>query len=276
MVKAAPLPPADRVLPPVFRWPGGKRWLVPLLVPLVGSITGTYFEPFFGGGALFFALRPKRARISDTNADLMACYQAIRDDPIAVASHLRSMPTDEASYYATRAMRPANDIEGAARFIFLASHAFGGVYRVNRKGAFNVPYGRRDYLHLGDAGRLEAYSTALKGSQIDVRDFEEAISDASDGDFAYLDPPYTVAHSNNGFLRYNARIFSWADQIRLARVAEAAATRGCRVVVSGVPHAAIRELYPTFRELVVDRRSSIAADRTRRAIIQESVFTNVE
>jgi DNA adenine methylase len=150
-------------LPPLFRWPGGKRWPTNQLLDAARQSEGRYFEPFFGGGALFFALHPSRATISDTNPELMLCYETVRDHSDELAALLCDMQQDEASYYLVRASRPVDKLGRAARFLHLATLAFNGIHRVNRKGEFNVPYGHRDYEGLGDSANLRLYSDALEG-----------------------------------------------------------------------------------------------------------------
>ena len=260
-------------LPPLFRWPGGKRWLVPTLQPLISQGVGRYFEPFFGAGALFFATGPSESVVSDANADLMACYRCIRDDHPAVGKILRAMDRDQISYYRFRESSPSEPIAKAARFIYLSSLAFNGIHRVNKSGKFNVPYGGRTYLGLGDDDVLEAYALALSSASILSGDFEVAVSDASAGDFVYLDPPYAVASENGGFVKYNAKIFSWEDQLRLAKVAAELDRRGCVVVVSNAYHPSIESLYLAFQATVVSRSSRIAASKSSR-VVREYLFTN--
>lgn len=262
-------------LPPLFRWPGGKRWLVDQLVPLLPTALGRYHEPFFGGGALFFALRPETASIADRNAELMDCYRAIRDTPADVARHLTALPQDADSYYRIRADTPRHPAQRAARLIYLTTLAFNGIHRVNKRGEFNVPYSGRTSALLTDPRTLEPYAAALAGVRIDAYDFEQALDSAKPGDTVYLDPPYTVAHSNNGFVKYNDRIFLWRDQQRLAGVANELDRRGCFVFVSNAHHASVRDLYSRFRSIEVRRHSVMAADSGRRGPIQEYVFTNV-
>jgi DNA adenine methylase len=261
-------------LEPLFRWPGGKRWLVPTLMGLIPDRFGTYYEPFFGAGALFFALRPPAAVLSDQNAELMACYRAVREEHADVASHLRAFPRSKDGYYEIRAAHPAARPERAARLIYLTTLAFNGIYRVNRLGEFNVPYGGREYPALGSAGSLTAHAAALAAAEILSCDFEVAVASAGRGDLVYLDPPYTVAHSNNGFLRYNERIFSWRDQERLAAVAAELDRRGCHVILSNAAHESVRSLYGSFRVLTISRRSLIAADPSHRQRSEELVLTN--
>ncbi|HWO99007.1 MAG TPA: Dam family site-specific DNA-(adenine-N6)-methyltransferase [Methylococcus sp.] len=264
----------NRPLRPLFRWPGGKRWLVPKLLEIVPDSFGRYFEPFLGAGALFFALRPHDAVISDANTDLMRCYEAIRDCPDEVMWELRKMPTDAASYYRIRGQEPTTRAESAARFIYLTAHAFNGIYRVNHVGKFNVPFGGRDYGDLADEDRLSPYSEALRPAAIRMGDFEAALEGAASGDVVYLDPPYTVKHSNNGFVKYNQRLFSWEDQKRLAATAKRLDRQGCVVIVSNAHHESIRELYSGFRHLTIPRHSVIAAHSVHRNKIEEYLFTN--
>jgi len=262
-------------LSPLFRWPGGKRWLTTELRKLVPADTNRYFEPFIGAGALFFALRPAQSTIADKNHALIECYEAIRDECEEVAELLQSMPRDRESYYRIRAETPTSRSARAARFVYLTTLAFNGIYRVNRAGQFNVPYGAREYGELGDLVRLRAYSEALSGSTLLTADFEESVDSARSKDLVYLDPPYTVAHANNGFIKYNDRLFSWDDQLRLARVVEDLHQRGCYLVVTNAHHESIASLYPSLRSRVVSRRSVMAASSLHRKPVDEYVFTNV-
>ncbi len=273
LLRVEPRPP--RALAPLFRWPGGKRWLVPRLTELVPTDAGRYYEPFFGGGALFLALQPIAATISDRNSALMDCYRSVRDDHVEVGRILRAFPRDRDNYLKIRATVPDGSAARAARFIYLSMLAFNGIYRVNRDGAFNVPYGGRTYDDLGDEEELRAYAEAFASAEVRAGDFEDAVKGASAGDFVYLDPPYTVTHSNNGFVRYNDRIFSWKDQQRLADVAQSLSRSGCTVVVSNASHPSVLELYPSFRPISVTRTSVMAATPDRRGRIQELVLTNV-
>jgi DNA adenine methylase len=185
------------------------------------------------------------------------------------------MGLDRDSYYAIRATVPIDDARRAARLIYLTSHAFNGIYRVNRQGQFNVPYGGRRYEGLGTEGRLRPYSEALQGIEMKSGDFEAALDSALAGDVVYLDPPYTVRHSNNGFVKYNDRIFLWRDQERLAETARDLCDRGCTVIVSNAHHASIEALYPDFNKIVVSRPSVMASDSSFRGPIAELILANV-
>jgi DNA adenine methylase len=233
---------------------------------------GRYYEPFVGGGALFFALQPPAATLSDKNPDLIACYKTLRNHPVEVATYLRAWPHDSATYYKIRSQRPTTPSEQAARFIYLTTLAFNGIYRVNRRGEFNVPFSGRAYPWLSDTATLRRYSRALRGVRLECADFAEVLVKAEPGDFVYLDPPYTVAHSANGFLKYNARLFSWADQVRLHDQALSLGRRGCRVVVSSAHHDSVVTLFREFDVVDVERHSTIAASSEARRPIKECVF----
>jgi DNA adenine methylase len=270
-VEAAP--PA---LTPIFRWPGGKRWLLPQLLRLIPpNFDGRYYEPFFGGGALFFALRPARAVLSDKNHELMDAYRVVRDDHVALEDALRQMPRGPEAYYAIRDSRPTAPVDRAARLLYLTTNGFNGIHRVNRAGEFNVPYGGRTYARLGAEGSLSEYSRALGGAQVVDGDFASVVSAARPGDLVYLDPPYTVAHTNNGFRKYNSRVFLWEDQLRLAAVAHRLASRGVHVIISNADHDNISSLYGSLPRLMVSRHSAMAPDPKRRKRVSEAIYSNL-
>jgi DNA adenine methylase len=258
--------------PPLLKWPGGKRNLVDHILPLVPRQFNRYFEPFLGGGALFFALKPAKAFLSDRNTELIQAYLHVRDHPKAVIRELRKLQNGEEEYYKIRSIKPTSDPSGAARLIYLITLAFNGIYRVNLKGEFNVPYGYKTHIDPCDEARILNASALLKRATIRDLDFEEALVNAGKGDVAYLDPPYTVAHGNNGFVKYNAKIFSWQDQVRLSRVAGKLAAKGCMVIVSNADHASIRGLYRGFSVATLERSSIVSASRDFRSRIKECVF----
>jgi DNA adenine methylase len=204
----------------------------------------------------------------------MACYRAIRDSHLRVGALLRAMDRDRAAYLEIRRTDPTDAYERAARFVYLSTLAFNGIHRVNRHGEFNVPYGGRTYPELGMDKSLEKYSQALERAEIRSGDFATSVDSAVAGDVVYLDPPYTVAHSNNGFLKYNARIFSWSDQVRLATLADNLDRRGCHVIISNANHSSLLPLYPRFRVSVVPRNSTMAATSAKRGRVDEYLFTN--
>lgn len=247
-------------LQPFIKWPGGKRWASAQIAELISDhLSGTYFEPFLGGGAVFFRLRPPKAVLSDVNEELIATYKAVRRDSDVLIQRLRRHKVTAEDYYRTRAREPKEDISRAVRFLYLNRTAFGGVYRVNLQGKFNVPYGggERTPAILWETDILRHAARALRRIRLRVSDFEPILELAGPGDVAYCDPAYTVAHDNNGFIRYNERNFSWGDQKRLANAATAAARRGAVVIVSNANHSSIRELYPAARFRTLTRVSRV-------------------
>lgn len=258
--------------PPLIKWPGGKRALAPIIMQFIPESFGTYFEPFFGGGALFFALQPTSAILSDTNAELINTYIQVRDNPEQLVETLKTLKNTESDYYRVRAWTPRTPVRKAARMIYLTKLSFNGIHRVNLQGEFNVPYGHKTHLKTIEKEQLFTTSTALRYAELLAGDFESITSKAGCGDVVYFDPPYTVAHSNNGFVKYNERIFSWQDQKRLAIHAKALAKKGCRVIVSNADHESIHALYKGFHCQVIERPSVIAASSAYRRQITECIF----
>src|SRR5260370_293549 len=173
----APRVETDKVeCPPLLKWAGGKRNLLNIILPLTPTCFNRYFEPFVGGGALFFALQPKKAYLSDKNAELIHAYSQVRNRPAAVIRELRKLRNTERNYYNVRSSVPRSDAARAARLIYLVTLAFNGIYRVNLKGEFNVPYGYKTHVDPCDEDRISKASDLLKRAVVRDQDFEEALS----------------------------------------------------------------------------------------------------
>jgi DNA adenine methylase len=267
---------------PFLKWAGGKRGLSSSIIQYFSHLSheSTYFEPFLGGGAMFFALNPKRAILSDINADLIDTYIAVRDRVGEIIDELSQLPYSSDAYYEIRSWRPTTEVEKAARFIYLNKTCFNGLYRVNQRGEFNVPFGRHGpNLVICDSSQLIAASEALADTDLLCLDFEQALESAGEGDFVYCDPPYTSAHTNNGFIEYNAGVFSWDDQHRLALVASQLVDKEANVVVSNADHVSILQCflrYGKFEAKPVKRWSTIAGRSSKRFPTTELVFVNRE
>ncbi|MGD0736208.1 MAG: Dam family site-specific DNA-(adenine-N6)-methyltransferase [Terracidiphilus sp.] len=259
---------------PFLKWPGGKRELAAQIAGKLGSLNGRYYEPFLGGGAVFFHIAPRLGVLADLNEELVNCYTQVRNKPREVASKLARMKNSSEGYYQVRGTSPRSEVGRAARLIYLTTLSFNGIYRQNLKGEFNVPYGQKTHLELPDYAFLKRRSELLASAEMRAGDFEETTADATRGDVLYFDPPYTVAHNNNGFVKYNDRIFSWGDQERLAALAAKLQRRGCRVLVSNAEHQSIRRMYASFREVIIKRNSVIAASPAHRGAITESLFVS--
>jgi DNA adenine methylase len=262
---------------PFLKWAGGKRWLVRGYADIFPEQYKRYFEPFLGAGSVYFYLRPANAVLTDINAELISAYLGIRADWQKIQSSLlyrqRAHKEDPNYYYRQRARSPVNALEQAARLIYLNRTCFNGIYRVNRSGQFNVPKGTKDRVVM-DSDDFEAMSKLLLSADIRVSDFEQTIDEATDGDLVFADPPYTVLHNYNGFIKYNEVIFSWKDQERLAKALERALKRNVKIVSTNANHESVRQLYTShgFFTKSVSRASSISADIMNRRKYEELII----
>lgn len=247
---------------PFLKWAGGKRWLRSKLADANFEYSGRYIEPFLGSGAVFFALEPKTALLSDLNSKLIETYCAIRSSPSLVRRYLREFSRNHSTefYYEIRGKIFRSQARRAAQFIYLNRTCWNGLYRVNKKGQFNVPRGTKSAVML-PSDDFQATSRILLKSEIYCADFETIIDRSEEGDFIYCDPPYTVHHNFNGFLKYNETIFSWDDQRRLRASLDRAVARGSRVLVSNANHDSIMGLYQGFGEIEELNRSSVISGK---------------
>ncbi len=263
-------PPGPR---PFLKWAGGKRRLLSQLEPLMPQGFRRYFEPFVGGGAMFFALGPGDAVLGDVNGELADCYRAIRDDVGAVVAALGAHRYEKRHYYSVRALDPRSLAlpDRAARTIFLNRTCFNGLYRVNREGRFNVSFGRYDAPVICDEDNLRACAEVLAEAAIQVGDFEGTLEAAGEGDFVYLDPPYVPASEAASFTAYSAAGFGLADHARLARVFRRLAKRGAKVMLSNSDAPAVRALYAGFPLDRVEAPRCINSDGSGRGRVGELV-----
>jgi len=251
---------------PFLKWAGGKRWLIEKHADIFPPCPGNYIEPFLGAGSVFFHLRPAHAYLSDTNLELIETYKAIRDNWRLVLKHLKRHRNNHSDsyYYELRSFSPKTLATKGARFIYLNRTCFNGIYRVNRQGKFNVPRGTRNSV-IFKTDDFEALSEVFQNVELNACDFEESIDRADNGDLVFADPPYTVRHNNNAFVKYNEKLFSWDDQIRLANSLKKAANRGAKVIATNAYHPCVIELYQGFFDLrPICRKSQISADRQYR------------
>lgn len=260
---------------PFLKWAGGKRWLAGSTRLPIPETYERYIEPFLGGGAIFFHLRPERAILSDINDELIELYRVMRDTPLKLYQFLEEHQNlhSDTHYYQVRSQIPDNKIKRAARTLYLNRACWNGLYRVNLKGMFNVPKGTKNTIIFSNENFVE-FSEILKKAEIISSDFEETIDKAEEGDFLFVDPPYTVKHNLNGFIKYNEKIFGWSDQIRLRDSLLRALHRGATVVVTNADHESVRELYKDFfdyREL--DRASILSGKKEGRGRTTEALFT---
>lgn len=266
------------VVEPFIRWAGGKSWLVKSLDHIIGNFKyRNYYEPFLGGAAIFFSMsHPRNCYLSDMNKDLIDTYIAVRDRPLDVISCLKNYINTEESYYMVRKNIPSEVTAKAARFIFLNQTSFNGLYRVNKKGEYNVPYGhRKDWEY--DFNRIIKANIKLQNVRLKYCDFEGYKYRVKEGDLIFLDPPYTVSHNNNGFIEYNKKLFSIEDQLRLSNYIDYIKRKGAFYIMTNAAHPIIREIF--FRAgdklIALDRQSLIGGKQAKRAKVSEYIFTNI-
>lgn len=262
---------------PFLKWPGGKRWLVNRYIGTMPEQFNCYFEPFVGGGAMFFELQPAQALLSDINAELINAYCVMRDHPDELAHILRihNHNHNHRYYYEIRNQELTDSVELAARFVYLNRTCFNGMYRVNQAGRFNVPIGTKtDCIY--DIDQFTAFSTALQNAEIITSDFSDTIQRADAGDVIFADPPYATIKGNSGFLKYNNRLFTWDDQVRLQVSLRNAVRRGVTVILTNVNCKEISDMYLAsgFHVSRISRSSSISGKIAGRGKVEELLITS--
>lgn len=267
----------ERYPKPFLKWAGGKRQILrELLKRLPGPAPQRYHEPFLGGGALFFGLRPEWASLSDINEELMNCYRVVRDEVEALIGSLGRHKHDSEHYYAVRERNPARmkPVQRASRTIFLNRTGFNGLFRVNSKGAFNVPFGRYENPLICDAENLRACSCALAQVRLEVAPFEAVLDAAAPGDFVYFDPPYVPLSRTASFTAYQKSGFTMADQERLAAVFRELARRGVHAMLSNADVEDVRRLFAGFPIHGITARRLVNSDAAGRGLVGEVIVTS--
>lgn len=259
---------------PFVKWAGGKRWLVANILAQVGTFN-RYYEPFLGGAAVFFGIAPPDATLSDSNVKLITAYKALQYDPDAVIGRLRSYENTREFYNNIRkknfAVGPVD--ERAADFIYCNRVNFNGLYRENRRGQYNVPFGRNPNATICDEPNLLAVAGALQGVDIRTSDFEDAVASADQGDLCYFDPPYVPLNATSNFTSYQAEGFGQSDQIRLRDVAMRLRARGVTVVLSNSSAPFVFDLYKDFDIVRVSARRAINSNAEGRGDVDEVLIT---
>lgn len=271
------LPPEQHLAAaPFLKWAGGKAQLLGQYASLFPSAFGEYYEPFMGGAAVFFHLKPRSAHLSDLNEELVNAFVVVRDNVEELITDLSTHALSHDYYYAIRATHPGvlSPIQRASRLIYLNKTCYNGLYRVNRAGAFNVPYGRYKNPNIVNADGLRRASEALQGATVEALDFRDSVVTAKPGDFVYFDPPYQPLSKTASFTGYVGDGFGEDAQERLARVVRELATRGVLVMLSNSDTPLVRELYSGFRTTIVAAKRAISCKGDRRGTISELVIRN--
>jgi len=252
---------------PVLKWAGGKRQLLPQIMERAPEAYGTYIEPFFGGGALFFHLQPKRAVIADANAELINLYQVIANDVDALIKSLKQHENTASYFYALRAQltEELSNIEAASRTLYLNRTCFNGLFRVNKKGQFNVPYGKYVKTNFCDEPTLHKAAQVFAGTTVMAADYKQVLCEqAKAGDFVFLDPPYVPVSKYSDFKRYTKVQFTEQNHIELAQEVAKLNDLGCHVLLTNSNCDLVMELYSKYQIDVVDTRRSINSKGSKR------------
>lgn len=273
---------------PFLKWAGGKRQLLPeILKYLPKNISkATYYEPFLGGGALLFELQPKTAIVNDSNKELINCYQVIKDDVKELIEILKVHKAKNSKEYydylrgidRLKEYREYSDIQKAARIIYLNKTCYNGLFRVNSKGHFNVPFGRYKNPNILDEAVLRGVNDYLNQKSVTFlnRDFAEAVKDAKKGDFVYFDPPYDPVSNTASFTGYDVNGFNQNEQRRLKQVVDDLTEKGCHVMLSNSATDFIWDLYKDYQETIktVSATRSINSNALKRGKINEVLVLN--
>lgn len=263
---------------PFIKFVGGKGGLLDQFLPLVPEKFDRYYEPFVGGGAVFFALQPDRAHLSDANSELITCYGAIRDNVEKVIKHLEAIPVNEETFLKVREDQVLyNPPLLAARMIYLNKVCFNGLYRVNKAGKFNVSWGKKDpkaFPAAYDFDNIRACSKVLQGVGLLVGDFSRTLGYIGKGDFVYLDPPYAPVSKTSNFTSYTSDKFGVEDQKRLARLVDDLSARKVQVMLSSSDTPAMLKLFKGYRITTIQAARNINCVGTKRGKVNEIVVRN--
>ena len=267
---------------PFLRWAGGKTWLLNDLSDLNFSSIENYYEPFLGGGSFYIFLRNNnlinnKAFLSDSNNELINAFNVVKNNIEELIESLKKHKNNKKYYYEIRSSSFENNVEAASRFIYLNRTSYNGIYRVNLKGEYNVPYGNKKYKALFDFDNLRQVSRLIQNDEFECCDFSKSIKNARKGDLVFFDPPYTIAHENNNFVKYNQKIFSWNDQILLKKIAKKLHENDINYILTNANHESINNLYENFSNKSIHNRYSLIGGKgAQRKKYSELVITNLE
>ncbi|MCH4210689.1 MAG: DNA adenine methylase [Bacilli bacterium] len=270
---------------PILKWAGGKRQLLNDILPNIPASYGTYYEPFVGGGAVLFAVSPKKAVINDLNRDLIRVYEAVRDNPDELINTLKTYENTAECFYRIRnidrdaeAFSKLSDVERASRIIFLNKTCYNGLYRVNKSGQFNTPFGSYRNPDIVSETAIRSDHAYFSNNKVRMlsKDFVEAVRGAKEGDFVYFDPPYDPVSPTAAFTDYNSGGFGRKDQTRLANLCIRLTLKGVKIMLSNSATDFIRSLYPEpmFHTHIIQARRAINARGDRRGVVPEVLITN--
>jgi DNA adenine methylase len=265
---------------PFLRWAGGKTWIQKNIRQYLPPSIKNYHEPFLGGGSVFINLKSigyitNEAFLSDRNIELINSYDIIKTKLEALIELLQEFRNEKEFYYYLRNQNFTNNVQRAAQFIYLNRTSFNGIYRVNLRGEYNVPYGYKTYKELFDFDNLVRLRRLFENAFFNSVDFEETLGNIERNDLVFLDPPYTVAHGNNGFIKYNQKIFAWEDQERLLSFIETIKSKQAFFIMTNAAHQNIDNLFNRVGgKIIINRYSLVGGKGATRKEISEYLYTN--
>lgn len=274
----------NRLIAPFVKWVGGKRQLLDTIkevIPPTNSYN-TYYEPFIGGGALFFELKPNKAVINDSNQELINVYKVIKNDLDALIEDLKTHDNNSEYFYKIRLLdryplfTNLTNIQKASRFIYLNKTCYNGLYRVNSAGQFNSPFGRYKNPNIVNEPILRAVSLFLNSSEVNILngDYSKALEEADNNSFVYIDPPYHPLSDTSNFTGYIPGGWNEKDQIRLKKTCDNLNERGVKFLLSNSSANFIKELYADYEILTVEAIRSINSDASQRGEVDEFLIKN--
>ena len=270
---------------PVLKWVGGKRQLMSEIEKLIPKNYGKYYEPFIGGGAVLFELQPSKAVINDINGELINLYNVIKDDVESLINDLKKHKNDQEYFYKIRELDRKKDyydrlsnVEKASRIIYLNKTCYNGLFRVNRAGEFNTPFGKYKNPNIVDEVTLRAVNKYFNKADITILngDFEESLKGIRKGAFVYLDPPYDPISDSSNFTGYNKGGFNKEEQIRLKELCDKLDKKGVKFLLSNSCTDFIKDLYKDYNINIVKAKRAINSKGNLRGEVDEVLVRNYE
>lgn len=271
-------------LRPFVKWVGGKRQLIPVIRQKIPNHFTTYIEPFVGGGALLFELQPEKAKINDANSELINVFKIIKDDPYCLLRSLKNHKNTSDYFYSMRALdrnvtyKGLSPVEKASRLIYLNKTCYNGLYRVNKSGQFNAPFGKYKNPKIVDEENILAISEYLNHADLEISnvDFEESLNAVEKGSFVYFDPPYDPSSLSSNFTNYMPEGFNIFDQVRLRDLCDKLSAKGIKFMVSNASTPFIQDLYKNYHIQIIQAKRSVNSNGDKRGFVNEVLITNYE
>ena len=275
----------NKLVAPVVKWVGGKRQIIDQIIKYVPKTFSTYYEPFLGGGAVLFELQPKKFVVNDINGELINIYEVIKDNVEELIADLKRHKNEEDYFYQIREIdrdkegyKKLTRIQRASRIIFLNKTCYNGLFRVNKAGEFNVPFGNYKNPNIVNEITLRAVSNYFSKARaaFTCKDFEEVLKGAGKGDFVYLDPPYDPVSDTASFTGYDKGGFDRDEQKRLKKACDQLHEKGIKFLLSNSATDFIKDLYREYRIEIIQAKRAINSKADKRGEIDEVLVTNIE